>query len=114
MQFDDAVLAARRLAAAGRGAEDHVIMAALADRIAELEVQLAALTRECNIRQGGVEVLSETVKNQMRGLRNRMCQQEGLLDAQEKQIFHIKRLLPPRKRREEEAPEITDDERASS
>lgn len=99
MQFDDAILAAKRLAAEGRGAEDHVILAALVERLVQLEEQLAALTRECNIRQDGVLLLSEVTKNQLRILRNRDCQIDGLLDAMEAQIFDMRKRIPPKKAR---------------
>ena len=99
MQFDDAILAARRLAAEGRGAEDHVVMAALVERILQLEEQLAALVKECNIRQDGVLLLSETTKNQVRIVRNRLCQIDGLLDAQEAQIFDLRKRVPIKPKR---------------
>lgn len=94
MQFDDALPAARRLAAGGKGAEDHVVMAALAERVAQLSEQLDALTKECNLRQDGVLLLSETTEKNVRIMRNRLCQIDGIQDAQEAQIFELRKRLP--------------------
>ncbi len=99
MQFDDAILAAHRLAAEGKGAEDHVIIAALANHIAFLEARLESLVTLCNMREDGVMVLSETTKNQFRALRNQVCQVSGVLDAQEAQIFELRKRVPPKKAR---------------
>lgn len=114
MQFDDAVLEARRLAAEGKGATDWVILSAIADHLAHVEVQLAELVRECNLRQDGVLILSETTKNHLRALRNRVCKIDELVDNQEKRIYELKKALPLRKQRERDRSEDSTEERASS
>jgi len=97
MQFDDAVLAARKLAAKGKGIELEAIVAAIASRLVEVEVELAMLKRECNIRQDGVLVLAENVQNQLSALRGRVGKMGELMDSNERQIFHLKRCIPPKK-----------------
>lgn len=105
MQFNDALLAARRLAADGKGAEDHVIIAALIDRILWLEHHLADLIKECNLRHDGVLVLSETMKSHVRVTRNRLCQIDGMMDAHEAQIFDLRKSVPKKTKK----PKVEDD-----
>jgi hypothetical protein len=114
MQFQDAVIAARRLSANGQGAEDSVILSAIADQLAELTAKVDAWVKESNLRQDGVYILSETTKNQIRTLRNRICQIDGIQDAQEQQIFHLKKCIPPKDKRAKSKDDGPTEERASS
>lgn len=77
-------------------------MAAIADKVAELELAFRALVRECRLDRDGVHILSESMRTNIRTLRNRLCQSEGIQDAFEKQLHHLKKMMPPKKTRKEQ------------
>jgi hypothetical protein len=96
MQFDDAVLEARRLAADGNGATDWVILAALADKVVQQEIVLAQIQQESNMRHDGLLVLSESIHSHLKALNNDLGRLELRLNQLEKRLYDFKKLATAR------------------
>lgn len=90
MSFEKAVQEAQRLGADGHGAEDHVILAAIAMKVSELEGVYEMLKHSFRNHQNRVSDLAEQANSGIAGLKQSLGQIKARMDAQSKQMQHVK------------------------